>query len=71
MMKKLIIEHGKEQYVEMSPDEEQQRLAEIAIAQQEEARRLEKEAQRQQALTRLRQASDTNIRDLLLILDQE
>jgi hypothetical protein len=67
-MKKLIIEHGEQNYIDMSAKEEEQRLAEILQAEQDEQIIQEKEQAQKMAIDRLRQVSDTNIVDMLIAL---
>ncbi len=64
----LIIDGRKKILVEKSEEEKQVRLAELEQAKEEERIRLVKEQEKQQAIIRLKQSSDQNIADILIVL---
>lgn len=71
-MQKLIIDvkTGQKQIIDFTPKEESDRLAEIALAEQEEQARLDKENEKAAALQRLQTEalSDAVLADLLILL---
>lgn len=64
----LIIDGRKRTFVEKSEIEKQIRLVEIEQAKEENRIQIAKEKERQQAIARLKQSSDQNIADILVVL---
>jgi len=68
-MQRLVIEDGQKKYIDLTRQEIEQVNQRIADAEQKEAERAAKQAAKRQAVLRLRQSGDSDILDILKVLE--